>query len=61
MRTLIDIVGLDVTLVFRSDLLHSLTVIICGQFNHEIVYHRLFVTNSFIKQFVRGVPDRNIS
>ena len=61
MRTLIDIVCLDGTLVFRSDLRHSLTVIICGQFNHEIVYHRLFVTSPFMRQCVRGVPDRNIS
>ena len=61
MRTLIDIASLDGTLVFRSDLRHSLTVIICGQFNHEIVYHRLLVTSPFMKQCVREVPDRNIS
>jgi len=60
-RILIGMTGIDGTLVFRSDLRHSLTVIMCGQFNHEIVYHRLFVTSPFMKQFVRGLPDRNIS
>jgi len=46
---------------FRSDLRHSLTMIMCGQFNHEIIYHRLLVTGPFMEQFVRGVPDRNVS
>jgi len=58
---LIGMTGIDGTLVFRRDLRHLLTVIMCGQFNHEIVYHRLFVTSPFMKQCVKGVPDRNIS
>jgi len=58
---LIGMTDVDGTLVFRSDLRHSLTGIMCGQFNHEIVYHRLFVTSPFMKQFVRGVPDKNVS
>jgi len=55
---LIGMTGLDGTLVFRSDSRHSLTGIMCGQFNHKIVYQRLFVTSPFIKQFVDGVPDK---
>ena len=47
--------------IFGSDLRHSLTMMMCGQFNHIIIYHRLFVTGSFMEQFVRGVPGRNIS
>ena len=58
---LIGMTDVDGTLAFRSDLWHSLTGIMCGQFNHEIVYHRLFVTSPFMKQFVRGVPDKNVS
>ena len=53
---LIGMTGLDGTLVFRSDSRHSLTEIVCGQFNHKIVYQRLFVTSPFIKQFVEGGP-----
>ena len=53
---LIGMTGLDGTLVFRSDSRHSLTGIVCGQFNHKIVYQRLFVTSPFIKQFVEGGP-----
>ena len=51
---LIGMTDVDGTLVFRSDLRHGLTGIMCGQFNHEIVYHRLYVTSPFMKQFVRG-------
>jgi len=47
--------------IFRINLRHSLTMIMCGQFSHKISYRRLFVTGPFMEQFVRGVPDRNIS
>ena len=46
--------------IFRSDLRHSQSMIMCGQFNHKIIHHRLFVTGPFMAQFVREVPDRNI-
>ena len=55
---LIGMTDVEGTLVFRSDWRHSLIGIMCGQFNHEIVYQRLFMTSQFIKPFVRGVPDK---
>jgi len=58
---LIGMTDVDGTLVFRSDSRHSLTGIMCGQFNHEIVYQRLFVTSPFIKPFARGLLDKNVS
>jgi len=51
---LIDMTDLDGTLVFRSNSRHSLTRIMCGQVNYEIVYQRLFMTSPFIKRFVKG-------
>jgi len=51
---LIGMTDVDGTLVFRSDLRHSLIGIMCGQFNHEIVYHRLFVTSPFMSNLLGG-------
>ena len=55
---LIAMTDLDGTLVFRGNSRHSLTGIMCGQVNYEIVYQRLCMTSPFIKQFVGGVPDK---
>jgi len=39
---------------------HSSTVIVRGQFNHEIIYHRSFVTSPSRKLCVMEVPNGNI-